>query len=443
MLRSATNIPPLTGRSLYAFMPYICPMPDTAPLDNPHSPFVSVRIKEFRLYVIQRFFFTMAMRMIVTVVAWKMYIITKNPLAIAFIGLSEAVPAITMALYSGHVVDKSDKRTLIFRLILMYILCAGGLMFAAIPSTQTRLGTGFVQYTIYAVMVCTGILRSFIGPSASSILAQLVPRTILPNAVTWSSGTFLTASVTGHATAGFLIAYVGYTGTFSLILLYMVISAVCMYQIKPKPVVHTNTSQKTWESVKEGLQFVFRTKELLGALLLDMLAVLFGGAVAMIPFFAGEILHVGAIGFGWLNAAADIGSMAAIVSLTLRPLRKKQGARLMLAVAGFGLCIIVFGLSKIYLLSFVALLLSGALDGISVVVRGTILQLKTPDNMRGRVSSVNSMFINSSNEIGYFESGVMAKLMGIVPSVVFGGAMTLLVVTAMWFKAPAVRKFEY
>jgi Bacterial protein of unknown function (DUF894). len=425
------------------FMPYFCGMPNTAPPEHPNSPFAAVRLKEFRLYVIQRFFFTMAMRMIVTVIAWKMYLITKNPLAIAFIGLSEAVPAILMALYSGHIVDKSDKRTLILRLIILYGVCAGGLMFAALPFTETTWGKSFVQYSIYTVMFCTGVLRSFIGPSTVSIMAQLVPRNTLPNAVTWSSGTYLTASVTGHATAGFLIAYVGYTGTFTLILVYLAISALCMYQLSPQPVVHTNTSQKTWESVKEGLQFVFRTKELLGALLLDMLAVLFGGAVAMIPFFAGDILHAGAIGFGWLNAAADIGSMAAIVTLTLRPLRKKQGARLMLAVAGFGLCIIVFGLSKIYLLSFMALLLSGALDGISVVIRGTILQLTTPDHMRGRVSSVNSMFINSSNEIGYFESGLTAKLMGIVPSVVFGGAMTLLVVTGMWFRAPAVRKFEY
>jgi predicted MFS family arabinose efflux permease len=327
--------------------------------------------------------------------------------------------------------------------IMLYILCAGALMFITTPSTELNFGKHFVQYSVYGIMLCTGVLRSFIGPSASSIIAQMVPRNILPNAVTWSSGTFLSASVIGHASAGFLIAYVGYTGTFILILSYLAVSAICMLQIKPKPVANTNATQKTWESVKEGLRYVFRTKELLGALSLDMFAVLFGGAVAMIPFYAGEILHVGAIGFGWLNAAADIGSMIAIVTMTLRPLRRKQGLILMFAVAGFGLCIITFGLSKIYVLSFLALLMSGALDGISVVIRGTILQLKTPDNMRGRVSSVSSMFINSSNEIGNFESGVAAKLMGIVPSVIFGGSMTLLVVIIMWFRAPSVRKFEY
>jgi MFS family permease len=415
---------------------------DLSPGD-PASPFVSVRIKEFRLFIAQRFFFTMAMRMITTVIGWKMYLITKNPLAMAFIGLSEAIPAISLALYSGHVVDKSDKRFLLLRNIIFYFICATALMIITLPHTEARMGRHFVQYAIYGVIFCTGVLRSISGPATSSILAQIVPKSILPNAVTWSSGTFLSASVTGHATAGLLIAYLGVTNTFIFILCYIFIAGISMFYVAPKPIANTNTEQKTWESVKEGLRYVFKTRELLGALSLDMFAVLFGGAVAMIPFFANEILHVGAIGFGWLNAAADIGSITIILTLTFHPLRKKQGLTLLYVVAGFGLCIITFGLSKVYWLSFIALLCSGALDGISVVIRGTILQLKTPDEMRGRVSSVNSMFINSSNEIGYFESGVMGKLMGIVPSVVFGGTMTLLVVLCMWFKAPSLRKFEY
>jgi MFS family permease len=407
------------------------------------SPFVSIRIKEFRLFIIQRFFFIMAMRMIATVVGWKMYEITKNPLAIAFIGLSEAIPAISLALYSGHVVDKSDKRTLLFRTILLYFLSSTALMLITLHKTEVNLGKNFVQYALYFVIFCTGIIRSFSGPATSSILAQLVPKTILPNAVTWSSSTWLSASVLGHASAGFLVAYVGYTGTFIFIMSYIAIATFSVFQIERKPIVHTNRGQDTWESVKDGLRYVFSTKELLGAISLDMLAVLFGGATAMLPFFAGDILHVGPIGFGWLNAAADIGSFGVILTLTFFPLKKKQGLVLLGVVAGFGISIITFGLSQIYFLSFIALLVSGVMDGISVVVRGTILQLKTPDNMRGRVSSVNSMFINSSNEIGAFESGVAAKLMGIVPSVVFGGAMTLLVVAVMWFKAPSLRKFEY
>jgi hypothetical protein len=249
--------------------------------------------------------------------------------------------------------------------------------------------------------------------------------------------------VLGHASAGFLIVFTGYTGTFIVIMVYLLIAAACMFNIKPKPVMNTNTDQKTWESVKEGLRYVLRTKELLGALSLDMFAVLFGGVVAMIPFFTMDILKVSPIGFGFLNAAADVGALISIWTLTFRPLRGRQGKILFYVVAGFGLSIILFGFSKWYWLSFFALASSGVLDGISVVIRGTVLQLTTPDNMRGRVSSVNSMFINSSNEIGQVESGLAAKLMGIVPSVIFGGSMTLLVVIITWFKAPSLRKFEY
>jgi hypothetical protein len=199
----------------------------------------------------------------------------------------------------------------------------------------------------------------------------------------------------------------------------------------------------TWKSVKEGLDHVFKTKELLGALMLDLFAVLFGGAVALIPVFAKDILKTGPMGFGWLNAASDIGAILIVAILTLRPLRGRQGKILLLSVAGFGACIIVFALSRFYWLSFLALLVSGLLDGISVVIRGTILQLKTPDHLRGRVMSVNSMFISSSNELGQFESGLMAKLIGTVPSVIFGGIMTIGIVATTWFKAPSLRRMRY
>ena len=204
-----------------------------------------------------------------------------------------------------------------------------------------------------------------------------------------------------------------------------------------------NVEKKTLEAVAEGLRFVFKTKEVLGALTLDLFAVLFGGAVALVPVYAKDILHVGPIGFGWLNAAADIGAITMVLALTVNPMKKKQGIKLLIAVAGFGISIIVFGLSTYYWLSFIALLAGGVFDGVSVVVRGNIMQLKTPDELRGRVMSVNSMFINSSNEIGQFESGVAAKLMGVIPSVVFGGCMTLFVVVATWIKAPSLKKLEY
>lgn len=417
-----------------------------APMEAEHSinsPFISVRIAEFRYFILQRFFFTMAMRMIFTLVWLKMYLLTKDPLLVTFTALAEVIPAISLALYSGHIVDKSDKRALLMRCVIFYLICAGGLLAITLPSVELDMGKHFVQYGIYGIMFITGILRSFTGPTTSSILAQLVPKNILPNAVTWSSGTYLSASVIGHASAGFIIAFTSYTIAFTIVLTYIAISLFAVWCVKPKPIANVNKEQKTWESVKEGLRYVFNTKVLLSAITLDMIAVLFGGAVAMIPFFTYEILHLGPISLGWLNAASDMGSITTIVLLTFFPLRRNQGRTLMYAVAGFGLCIIAFGFSTYFWLSFLALLTSGALDGISVVIRGTILQVTTPDHMRGRVSSVNSIFINSSNEIGSFESGVAASLMGKAPSVIFGGSMTLVVVAVMWFKAPKLRKFEY
>jgi MFS family permease len=242
---------------------------------------------------------------------------------------------------------------------------------------------------------------------------------------------------------GFLIAGLGNTGTLVAVVLLVSLAFVILTSLKKIPPLNEKGEKKTWDSVKEGLAFVFRTKELLGAVSLDLFAVLFGGATALIPVYARDILKVGARGFGFLNGASDMGAVCIVILLTVFPLRKSQGKKLLLAVAGFGACIIIFGISKVFWLSFAVLLLSGVLDGISVVTRGTIMQLKTPDNMRGRVLSVNSMFINSSNELGQFESGVTARILGVVPSVVFGGCMTLLVVITTWFKAPSLRKMEY
>ena len=405
--------------------------------------FDAINVPEFRLYIIMRFFFIMALRMTATVVGWKIYILTRNPFALGMIGLSEVIPAVSLALYAGHVIDKNDKRKMLLKSISFYLVCIIALLIIHMDFTEQHAGKKMVELSIYLVIFCTGIIRAFSGPTTNALIAQLVPKNILPNAVTWSSGTWLIASVLGHATAGFLIAHAGYTITFSVIITYIIVAIVCIALIGPKPIVNLNTEQRIWESMKEGLRHVFKTKELLGALSLDLFAVLFGGAVALIPVFAADILKVGAEGFGWLNAAADMGAITSIALLTFFPLQRNQGRILLYAVAGFGICIILFGLSKIFWLSFAALMLSGILDGVSVVVRSTILQLKTPDSMRGRVSSVNSMFINSSNELGQFESGLAAKLVGVIPAVVLGGSMTLFVVVITWLKAPSLRKLEY
>lgn len=407
------------------------------------SPIQLLRHPEYRNFITARFFYIMAMRMVTTVVGWRIYEMTGNPFAIGLLGLAEFLPAFSLALYAGHAIDKSDKRAMLLKTTVSYLVCVTFLIALSTRYTNQHLATGTIQWLIYSVIFCTGIIRAFAGPALNSIIAQIVPRQDLPHAVTLNSSAWLLASVLGHGTAGFLIAHTQYVITFSIIALYVCIAIFALYLIAPKPILLNNSDTKTLESILEGLRYVFKTKEILGAMALDLFAVLFGGAVALIPVFARDILKVGPIGFGWLNAAADIGAITIILGMTLFPLRRKQGLVLMYAVAGFGLCIIIFGLSKWYLLSFLALMFSGFLDGISVVIRSTILQLKTPDIMRGRVSSVNSMFINSSNELGQFESGVMARLLGTINSVVFGGCMTIAVVIVTWFKAPSLRKMEY
>lgn len=407
-----------------------------------NDPMASMRLPEFRFLMAGRFTFIMALRMMATLVGWWLYELTGDPFAIGLVGLAEAVPAISLALYAGHIIDLSDKRKLLLRGVTLYLACASVLLLLSY-SFQTGNNKTMLVSGIYCVIFCTGIIRSFTGPSFSAILAQMVPRPLLANAITWNQGVWLTASVTGHAAGGFIIATVHSSGTLWVICALILIGLISMYRLLPKPPSAKAGQQKTWESVKEGIRFVVGTKEVLGALTLDLFAVLFGGLVAMVPVFAKDILKVGPIGFGWLNAAADIGAILVILTLTFFPMKKAQGKKLFFAVGGFGCCIILFALSKTFWISFAALLVSGVLDGISVVIRGTILQLKTPDEMRGRVMSVNSMFINSSNEIGQFESGVAARMLGVVPSVIFGGTMTLAVVIITWFKAPSLRKMEY
>lgn len=393
--------------------------------------------------MIGRFLFIMGLRMMGTLVGWWIYELTNEPFAIGLIGLAEVIPAVSLALYAGHVIDISEKRKLLLKGVALYWICAIALLVLSSKIGKGAFNNLQIAIGIYFVIFCTGIIRSFTGPSFGTLVGEIMPKDLLQNATTWSQGIWLSASVLGHAMVGFFIAGFGNTGSLWIVLGMVTIGFVFISKIKPKPPHKQEVEQKTLESVKEGIRFVVQTKEVLGALSLDLFAVLFGGAVAMIPVFARDILKVGPIGFGWLNAAADIGAILIIFIITIFPVHQQQGKKLLLAVAGFGVCIIVFALSTTFWISFAALLLSGILDGFSMIVRGTIVQLKTPNHMRGRVMSVNSMFINSSNELGQFESGLAARAMGVVPSVVFGGIMTLIVVTTTWFKAPSLRKMEY
>lgn len=380
--------------------------------------------------------------MTVTVLGWWIYTITNSKLALGLVGLSEVIPALSFALYAGHYIDKTEKRKLLIKCIAGYATCIALLSVLASSYIKESFGGWTIAGLVFLVVGFTGFIRAFSGPTFSAMISQIVPKSMLPSAAGISSGGWLAASIFGHAAGGFSIAFFGIQSTLMIVFVLVVISFIIFSKLKPKPAMLLNP-KNTWQSVKEGIQHVYKTKELLGAIMLDLFAVLFGGAVALVPVFAQDILKIGPIGFGWLNAAADIGSILTVTYLTIRPLRRNQGRILLYATAGFGLAIIFFAVSEIFWLSFFALVLSGCMDGFSVIIRGTILQLKTPDELRGRVAAVNSMFINSSNELGQFESGVAAKLLGTVPAVIFGGCMTLGVVIATWFKAPALKKMQY
>lgn len=377
-----------------------------------------------------------------TVIGWWMYEITNSKLALGLVGLSEIIPALSLALYAGHYIDVNEKRKLLLKCLSLFILCVGVLIFLSSPFIKNHFSVWEIAAGICLVIACTGAIRSFSGPTFGALISQVVPKNLLATAASISSASWLMASITGHALGGFSIALIGIHRSFWVILAVTLAGLFLVSKISAKPVFASKASN-TWQSVKEGIQYVLKTKEMLGAISLDLFAVLFGGAAALVPVFAKDILKIGPVGYGWLNAASDIGSIIMVTVLTIWPMKKAQGKKLFYAVSAFGICIIIFALSENFLLSFAALLVSGCMDGISVIVRSTIIQLKTPDELRGRVMSVNSMFINSSNELGQFESGVAAKLMGTVPSVIFGGCMTLAVVVITWFKAPSLRKMEY
>ena len=285
-------------------------------------------------------------------------------------------------------------------------------------------------------------MRAFLGPTVFSLFGQVIPRTHFTNGATWSSSAWQMGAVLGPALGGFAIVWLGVHWSLLVVAGCALAAILVLLLIGRKAIPEVSKGESIRESLKEGLSFVFRTKAVLGALTLDMFAVLFGGAVALLPIYAQDILDVGSTGFGVLRAAPAVGSFAIMLTVAHFPLNHKAGLKLLASVFVFGVCIIVFGLSTIFWVSLLALFVSGVADGISVVIRQTILQLRTPDEMRGRVSSVNSMFVGSSNELGAFESGVTARLMGTVPAVVFGGAMTLLIVVLTGALSSDMRELE-
>jgi len=396
----------------------------------------------FRSYLLFRLTLILALNMQMAIISYMVYRLTKDELSLGMIGLAEVIPAIGFSLFSGHLVDSREKRNLLLGCTIGYLLLTVFFIVLSLPTLQAGTGLDTIKWLIYAGVFVGGVLRSFLSPSAFSLFGLIIPRRLYANATTWSSTAWQLGAVFGPLLGGTMIAITDFKMSLIGVLFIEIIALLAILRI-PRQAILKKEKEPILKSLGEGLQFVFKTQIVLAALALDMFAVLFGGAVALLPVFADDILKVGEVGYGWLRAAPGIGSILTLLLLSVIPLRSKPGIKLLLCISGFGITTILFGISQWFLLSFFLLLLGGMFDAVSVVIRGTILQLYTPDAMRGRVAAVNTMFISSSNELGAFESGVAAKLMGTVTSVVFGGAMTLVVAAISYRKAPALRQLDF
>lgn len=402
------------------------------------DPYAALRISDFRLLLIARLFVTIAVQIQSIAVGWQIYALTKNVMFLGLIGLAEALPAISIALYAGHVADIIDRRRIaLFAVATLFL----GIALLALCSFQIAGNPIFIS-VIFILIAITGFARGFYAPAVFGMLSDIVPREHYGNAAAWNSAVWQGSAVAGPILGGLLYVAFAAPVTYSFSALLLLASLGCFYIVKARSMFKKDKTTDVIQNIKEGLTFVFSNQIILGSMALDLFAVLFGGAVALLPIFAAEVFHMGPQALGLLRAAPSVGALITATFLAHKPISSGAGHIFLAAVSGFGLCMIAFGLSTDFYLSLFLLGLSGVFDGINVYLRGTIYQLLTPDNMKGRVAAVNSMFINSSNEIGAFESGMAAKIMGVVPSIIFGGCMTLFVVLVTAFKAPKLRKLQ-
>jgi|SRR5690625_103000 len=406
------------------------------------DPYEAIRYKEFKPFLLLRFAMTFAWTMQFAIIEWEVYSLTKDPLALGIVGLMEVIPAISMALFAGHIVDQKEKRNLLVICIIGFVLISTGLFLLTWPEIIERYSRQFILYGIYLMVCLGGFVRAFISPSIFSLMALVVPRKTYVNATSWNTMFQQMGHILGPAFGGLFIYWIGVQWSLLLVIFFAAIALTALLNIKRKPILNPNIGEPVFQSLRNGVRFVYKTKEILGALTLDMIAVLVGGAITLAPIFAQDILKVGSGGYGLLRAAPAIGAFITILLSTRFPLSRNAGKKLLAAIFVFGLSIIFFGLSKWFWVSMFALFISGMADGISMVIRQTILQLKTPDEMRGRVASVNSIFIGSSNELGAFESGLMAKLLGASLAVVVGGSLTLITVVATAAGFPKLRNLD-
>jgi MFS family permease len=392
------------------------------------------RPRDFSFYISSRFLSTVAMQVQSVAIGWQIYDIAHTPLALGLVGLCEFVPMFLLTLPAGEIADRFDQRRVLAIAQVVQALCAGLFLLFSLIAPRNAL-------PFYGVLVLFGAARGFSGPSGQSLLAFLVPPEKLGRAIALGSSAFTTAVIAGPALGGFLFV-LGPVATYGVCFTGFLLAAILYSGLGGRRVIHSIGEASRWERVKEGIRFVRERPVVLGAMSLDLFAVLLGGAVALLPVFARDILHVGPVGLGILRSAPAVGAALTAFSLSRWPVARNSGAKMFSAVAIFGIATIVFGLSTNFYLSLAALFVTGASDMISVFIRSTLIQFATPDPMRGRVSAVNMLFIGGSNELGEFESGITAAWFGTVPAVIVGGVGTLAVVAIWMGLFPPLRKVD-
>jgi MFS family permease len=403
-----------------------------------HDPYVSLRNPNYRWYLASTVAFTLGAMIQAVVVAWQVYALTKDPLSLGLVGLAEALPFIGAALYAGHIADRHDRKRLSLTALAVQALAALALL--ALTLTPGALHAGRI-WPIYGVMLISGLARSFLTPARTALGAEIVPRETYANAVAWRSSLWQFAAVIGPALGGMLYGFSGAVASYVSEAVLCSMAFICFARIAYARRVVPAREGTIADNLTIGIRFLLRQPQLLGAQMLDLFSVLFGGAPALLPIFAADVLHVGPQGLGVLRAAPAAGAVAMSVFLTHRRLRR-AGRKLFVAVAIFGMCWIFFALSRSFWLSLALLAISGMADNVSVVIRSTLLTVRTPPHLLGRVSAVNQIFLGSSNEIGEFESGVAARLLGAVRAVLIGGVITLGVVGVTAWKTPPLRALD-
>lgn len=399
-----------------------------------NDPFAALRYPEFRRLTGATFLITAAILIQEVLLGYEMYLITRDPLSLGLIGLAEALPFISLALFGGHLADRLEKVRLMRQSLSVIILGSALLAAVTSPTLRSRLSDDTLVLAFYGTAFLLGLARGIYSPAGSSLKAFLVPRALYPNSSAWISSFWQLGAVIGPAAAGYCYAHFGLSGALLVVLAMFAAAYSLIGGIAPRPAVQ-ESKENIWTSLREGLDYVWRTKIILYSVSLDMVSVFFGGVVALLPIFAEDILQVGPRGLGLLRSAPAGGALLVMLLCAWYPPTNQAWRKLLWAIAGFGVATLVFAVSENFYLSAAMLFLTGAFDSVSVVIRQTILQVMPPDHLRGRVVSVNSIFVSSSNELGAFESGVAAKIMGVVPSVLFGGAMTLVTVGWVWRKS--------